>query len=75
MLTPEITIGFCKASMLSPDGRCKAFDAARQRLSSAAKAAALVVLKPLDDALADGDRDLRRRSAARASTRTGASAG
>src|ERR1700683_956008 len=27
VLRPELTIGFCKASMLSRDGRCKAFDA------------------------------------------------
>ena len=26
-LRPELTIGFSKASMLSPDGRCKSFDA------------------------------------------------
>jgi len=26
MLKPEITIGFSKASMLSPDGHCKTFD-------------------------------------------------
>ena len=26
ILRPETTIGFCKASMLSPDGRCKSFD-------------------------------------------------
>ena len=28
VLAPELTIGFCKATMLSPDGRCAAFDAA-----------------------------------------------
>jgi acyl transferase domain-containing protein len=28
LFTPDLTIGFSKASMLSPDGRCKSFDAA-----------------------------------------------
>ena len=32
VLNPELTIGFCKASMISPDGRCRAFAAEAQRL-------------------------------------------
>ena len=32
ILTPETMIAFSKARMLSPDGRCRPFDAARQRL-------------------------------------------
>jgi len=28
MLSPEVTVGFCKLKALSPDGRCKTFDAA-----------------------------------------------
>ena len=38
-LTPEITIGFCKASMISPDGRCGPSTRA-PTATSAAKAAA-----------------------------------
>jgi acyl transferase domain-containing protein len=26
ILAPELTVGFCKAGMISPDGRCRAFD-------------------------------------------------
>ena len=55
ILTPEISIGFCKASMISPDGRCHAFDA-RANGYVRGEGGGLVVLKPLDAALADGDR-------------------
>jgi 1-acyl-sn-glycerol-3-phosphate acyltransferase len=55
MLTPEISIGFCKASMISPDGECRAFDAAANGYVRAEGAGA-VVLKPLEAARADGDR-------------------
>lgn len=54
-LNPETAIGFCKASMLSPDGRCKAFDA-RANGFVRGEGAGVVVLKPLDRALADHDR-------------------
>ena len=54
-LTPEISIGFCKASMISPDGRCHAFDA-RANGYVRGEGGGLVLLKPLDKALADGDR-------------------
>jgi 1-acyl-sn-glycerol-3-phosphate acyltransferase len=54
LLTPEPTIGFCKATMLSPDGRCHAFDAAANGYVRA-EGAGIVVLKPLAKALADGD--------------------
>ena len=27
MLAPDITVNFCQGRMLSPDGRCKTFDA------------------------------------------------
>jgi len=54
VLKPESTIGFSRASMLSPDGRCKAFDA-RANGYTRAEGAGIVVLKPLTDALADGD--------------------
>lgn len=51
---PEMTIAFSKASMLAPDGRCKAFDA-RANGYVRAEGAGAVVLKPLSRALADGD--------------------
>ena len=54
MLTPDVTITFSRASMLSPDGRCKAFDA-RANGYVRGEGAGLVVLKPVAHALADGD--------------------
>ncbi len=54
LLAPEVTIGFCKASMLSPDGRCRAFDANANGYVRSEGAGA-VVLKPLERALEDGD--------------------
>ncbi|TMG92386.1 MAG: acyltransferase domain-containing protein, partial [Betaproteobacteria bacterium] len=55
LFTPDLTIGFSKASMLSPDGRCKPFDAAANGYVRAEGAVA-IVLRPLDEALANGDR-------------------
>ncbi len=55
ILTPDVTITFSRASMLSPDGRCKAFDA-RANGYVRGEGAAVVVLKPIARALADGDR-------------------
>ena len=41
ILTPETSRSLLSQSrMLAPDGRCKTFDAARRRLSCAARAAA-----------------------------------
>jgi acyl transferase domain-containing protein/NADPH:quinone reductase-like Zn-dependent oxidoreductase/ubiquinone/menaquinone biosynthesis C-methylase UbiE/acyl carrier protein len=54
-LRPELTIGFSKASMLSPDGRCKSFDS-RANGYVRGEGAAVVILKPLSRALADRDR-------------------
>lgn len=54
MLKPEWTISFSKARMLSPDGRCKSFDA-RANGFVRGEGAGIVVLKPLSAALADGD--------------------
>ncbi len=54
ILTPSLTIGFSKASMLSPDGRCKSFDAQANGYVRA-EGAGMILLKPYAQALADGD--------------------
>lgn len=53
-LSPEMTMSLCKASMLSPDGRCKSFDA-RANGYARADGVGMVVLKTLERAQADGD--------------------
>ncbi len=55
ILNPDTFIGFSRMSMLSPDGRCKAFDASGNGFVRA-EGAGVIVLKPLSAALADGDR-------------------
>ncbi|MFC1975071.1 type I polyketide synthase [Chloroflexota bacterium] len=54
ILTPENTITTSKAKMLSPDGRCKTFDASADGIGRA-EGCGIVVLKRLSDARADGD--------------------
>lgn len=54
VLVPELTMGFCKATMLSPDGKCHAFDA-RANGYVRSEGAGVVVLKPLSSAIADRD--------------------
>ncbi|WP_228125840.1 type I polyketide synthase [Alcaligenes faecalis] len=54
LLHPYPFVGFTKASMLSADGRCKAFDAAGNGYVRS-EGGAVLMLKPLEQALADGD--------------------
>lgn len=54
LLHPQPFIGFTKASMLSADGRCKSFDAAGDGYVRA-EGGVVLLLKPLDNALASGD--------------------
>jgi acyl transferase domain-containing protein/NADPH:quinone reductase-like Zn-dependent oxidoreductase/acyl carrier protein len=57
VLNPEMTLLLTKAHMMSPDGRCKAFDSAANGYVRS-EGCGLVVLKRLSDAVADGDRVL-----------------
>lgn len=54
ILVPGSTITLSKLSALSPDGRCKTFDASANGYVRG-EGAGMVVLKPLAQALADGD--------------------
>lgn len=54
MLTPTVTINFCKARMLSPDGACKTFDAGANGYVRG-EGVAMLVLKRLSDAEAAHD--------------------
>ena len=55
LLLPGLTVCFCRARMLAPDGRCKAFDAAADGYVRS-EGCGMLVLKRLSDAEADGDR-------------------
>ncbi len=55
LICPNAYIGFSKLSMMSPDGRCRAFDA-RGNGFVRSDAVGVVVLKPLSRARADGER-------------------
>ena len=54
ILSPEFTIAASKMHMLAPDGRCKTFDAAANGFVRS-EGCAVIVLKRLSDALANGD--------------------
>ena len=54
LLTPQTTRGFEQAQMLSPDGRCRAFDQGANGYGRS-DGAGIVVLKRLSDAVDDGD--------------------
>src|SRR5262249_49791260 len=54
ILAPDGTLALARAQMLSPDGRCKTFDAAANGYVRG-EGCGIVVLKRLSDALADGD--------------------
>jgi myxalamid-type polyketide synthase MxaB len=51
---PDVFISLCKARMLSPDGRCKTFDASANGYVRG-EGCGVVVLKRLSDAIAAGD--------------------
>ncbi|WP_330249649.1 SDR family NAD(P)-dependent oxidoreductase [Nocardia sp. NBC_00565] len=55
MLQPETFISMCKGRFLSVDGRCKSFDASADGYGRG-EGAGVVILKPLDAAVRDGDR-------------------
>lgn len=54
LLSPTMTVNFAKAGFMASDGRCKAFDA-RADGYVRSEGAGVVLLKPLSQALADGD--------------------
>ena len=54
ILVPEVFASFAKAGFLSPDGKCKAFDAQADGYVRG-EGAGMLALKPLSSAMADGD--------------------
>jgi len=54
MINPDGFIGFSQAGMLSPEGKCKAFDASANGFVRG-EGAGMVLMKRLSDAIADGD--------------------
>jgi len=54
LLSPDVSIAFTKAGVLSPEGRCRTFDAAANGITRA-EGAGVVILKPLSRAVADRD--------------------
>ncbi len=54
ILSPDLNIAFSQAQMLSPDGRCKTFDAEANGYVRS-EGCGIIVLKRLSDAKRDGD--------------------
>jgi myxalamid-type polyketide synthase MxaB len=54
MMSPDSLVTLCKARMLSPDGRCKTFDASANGYVRG-EGCGVLVLKRKSDALAEGD--------------------
>ena len=54
ILSPEMNIVFSNANLMSPDGRCKAFDASANGYVRS-EGCGMVLLKPLADAVKDND--------------------
>ncbi|WP_079645203.1 type I polyketide synthase [Mycobacteroides abscessus] len=54
IVSPSVGVNFSKGGALSADGRCKTFDAEADGISRS-EGAGLVILKPLRQAVADGD--------------------
>ncbi len=54
LISPTMSVSFGKAGMLSPEGRCRTFDSQADGYVRGEGAGALL-LKPLDQAIADGD--------------------
>ncbi len=57
ILAPDVFIALSHSRMLSPDGRCKTFDAAADGFARG-EGCGVIVLKKLSDARADGDKIL-----------------
>ncbi|HEY7415853.1 MAG TPA: beta-ketoacyl synthase N-terminal-like domain-containing protein, partial [Ktedonobacteraceae bacterium] len=57
LLSPDLTVAFSQARMMSSEGRCKAFDEAADGYVRS-EGCGIVVLKPLSAALRDNDRVL-----------------
>jgi phthiocerol/phenolphthiocerol synthesis type-I polyketide synthase C len=55
ILSPAVTVNFSEAGAMAADGRCKAFDA-RADGYVRSEGVGVVILKPLAQAVADGDR-------------------
>ncbi len=55
ILRPDSNLFFTKSEALAPDGRCKVFDARANGIVRS-EGAGVIVLKPLSQAIADGDR-------------------
>jgi len=54
LLSPVVTMSLTKAGMMAPDGRCKTFDS-RANGYVRSEGVGLVLLKPVSEAVADGD--------------------